>query len=169
MGMSSHPLKQASAGYAGPNEKRPLASYAMLASSYGVALAGALVALHARGKELPARIDPVDLLLTGVATHKVTRLIAKDKVTSFIRSPFTSYQEAAGHGELDEEPRGHGMRYAIGELLVCPYCLGQWVASSFAIGLVAAPRHTRLLTSIFVADTISDVLQIAYKAAGDQV
>jgi len=43
------------------------------------------------------------------------------------------------------------------------------VSSSFAIGLVAAPRHTRFLAGIFVADTISDVLQIAYRAAGDQV
>ena len=169
MPTSTHPLKQASAGYASPDQARPLKAYAGLAATYAVALGGALVALHRSGRELPERFSAADLMLTGVATHKVTRLIAKDKVTSFIRSPFTCYQEHAGHGELDEEPRGSGLRYAIGELLVCPYCLGQWVGSSFAIGLVAAPRHTRFLATIFVADTISDVLQIAYKAAGEQV
>ncbi len=169
MSTTTHPLKQALEGYADPDEGRPLKAYAGLAATYAVAFGGALVALHRSGRELPERISAADILLTGVATHKVTRLIAKDKVTSFIRSPFTCYQEHAGHGELDEEPRGHGLRYAIGELLVCPYCLGQWVGSGFAIGLVAAPRHTRLLAGIFVADTISDVLQIAYKAAGDQV
>ncbi len=169
MSTSPHPLKQASEGYASPGEERPLKAYAGLAATYAVAFGGALVALHRSGRELPQRLSAADILLTGVATHKVTRLIAKDKVTSFIRSPFTCYQEHAGHGELDEEPRGHGLRYAIGELLVCPYCLGQWVGSSFAVGLVAAPRYTRLLAGIFVADTISDVLQIAYKAAGEQV
>ena len=69
---------------------------------------------------MPEKISAADIVLTGVATHKVTRLIAKDKVTSFIRSPFTSYQEHAGHGELNEEPRGSGLRYAVGELLACP-------------------------------------------------
>lgn len=169
MSTSSHPLKQASEGYASPGEERPLKAYAGLAATYTVAFGGALVALRARGRDMPERISAADILLTGVATHKVTRLISKDKVTSFIRSPFTCYQEHAGHGELDESPRGEGLRYAIGELLICPYCLGQWVSSSFAIGLVAAPRHTRFLAGIFVADTISDVLQIAYRAAGEQV
>lgn len=169
MSTATNPLAQAADGYADPADGRPLAAYAGLATTYVVLFGAALVALRAGGREMPEKISAADIVLTGVATHKVTRLIAKDKVTSFIRSPFTSYQEHAGHGELNEEPRGSGLRYAVGELLVCPYCLGQWVASSFAIGLVAAPRHTRFLAGIFVGDTISDVLQIAYKAAGEQV
>ena len=63
-----------------------------------------------------------DLLLVGIATHKLSRLLAKDKVTSFIRAPFTRYQEPSGQGEVEEEPYGHGLHLAVGELLVCPYC-----------------------------------------------
>jgi Protein of unknown function (DUF1360) len=43
------------------------------------------------------------VLLHGLATQKASRLIATDKVTSFLRAPFTRYQEPAGHGELEEE------------------------------------------------------------------
>jgi hypothetical protein len=155
------------AGYA-PHEHRPLAAYAGLSAAFGATLAGALAALRAGGRELPESLSARDIALAGVATHKVSRLLAKDKVTSFIRAPFTRYQEQAGHGELEEAPRGSGARYAIGELLVCPYCVAQWVAAGFAVGLVAAPRTTRLVAGIYAAETLADFLQLAYKAAEDR-
>jgi Protein of unknown function (DUF1360) len=45
--------------------------------------------------------------------------------------------------------------------------LAQWVATALTLGLVGAPRLTRLLSSVFVAHTISDFLQVAYRAAED--
>jgi hypothetical protein len=167
MATATAPAQDAVAGYA-PHEHRPLAAYAGLTAAFGATLGGALVALRAAGRELPESLSAGDLALAGVATHKVSRLLAKDKVTSFIRAPFTRYQEPAGHGELEEAPRGSGARYAIGELLVCPYCLAQWVAAGFAVGLVAAPRTTRLVAGIYAAETLSDFLQLAYKAAEDR-
>jgi hypothetical protein len=89
-------------------------------------------------------------------------------VTSFIRAPFTRYQEPAGQGELEEAARGTGPRLAIGELLVCPCCLSQWVAAGFAVGLAAAPRTTRFVVGVYAAETVSDFLQLAYKAAEDR-
>lgn len=151
-----------------PGGERPLRSYLVLTGAYSAGSAGTLFALRARGRELPERIGAGDLLLIGVATHKLSRLIAKDKVTSFLRAPFTRFQEASGQGEVEEEPCGHGVRLAVGELLVCPYCLAQWVATGLAVGLVAAPRLTRLVSTVFVAHTISDFLQVAYKAAEDR-
>jgi uncharacterized protein DUF1360 len=152
-----------------PGEERPLGSYAILTGAYGSALAGSLVALRARGHELPERFTAADVLLIGIAGHKLSRLIAKDKVTSFLRAPFTRFQESSGHGEVEEQPCGHGVRLAVGELLVCPYCLAQWVATGLALGLVGAPRLTRLLSTIFVVHTVSDFLQVAYRAAEDQL
>jgi hypothetical protein len=118
---------------------------------------------------LPERLTTTDLLLVGIATHKLSRLIAKDKVTSFLRAPFTKFQEPSGQGEIEEQPCGHGLRLAVGELLVCPYCLGQWVATGLTLGLVGAPRATRLVNSVFVAHTISDFLQVVYRVAEDQL
>ena len=56
-----------------------------MTAAFGAALGGAIVALRASGRELPERISVGDLVLAGVATHKVSRLIANDKVTSFLR------------------------------------------------------------------------------------
>ncbi|HEY2631760.1 MAG TPA: DUF1360 domain-containing protein [Solirubrobacteraceae bacterium] len=125
--------------------------------------------MRARGHELSERPTVADLLLLGIATHKLSRLIAKDKVTSFMRAPFTRFQESSGQGEVEEQPCGHGMHLAVGELLVCPYCLAQWVSTVLALGLIGAPRLTRLLSSVLVAHTVSDFLQVAYRAAEDQL
>jgi hypothetical protein len=168
MTTATAPVEDLATGYAPPGEHRPLAAYGGLIATFGGSLAGALALLRAAGRELPERPGAGDLLLSAVATHKVSRLLAKDRVTSVLRAPFTRYQEAAGHGEVEEEPRGRGARLAIGELLVCPFCLAQWVAAAFAIGLVAAPRLTRFVAGIYVAETLSDVLQLAYKAAEDR-
>lgn len=153
-------------GYA--HEHRPLAGYAVLSAGFGTAFVGSLLAAHRSGHDLPPQIGPWDVLTVGVATHKLARLIAKDKVTSFIRAPFVRYEEGSGQGEVSEQPRGTGLRLATGELLACPYCLGQWVASGFGVGLVAAPRLTRLVAFIFTAETVADFLQLAYLAAEER-
>jgi hypothetical protein len=152
------------AGYS-PHEHRPLRSYALLSSAFVATLAGSLAASERSGRPLPERVSARDIVLCGIATHKVSRLIAKDKVTGFLRAPFVRYQEPAGHGEVSEEARGSGLQRSIGELLNCPYCLGQWISGAFAAGLVAAPRPTRLVASMYAAETIADFLQLAYLAA----
>jgi len=154
------------AGYA-PDEERPLASYTILTGGFFALLAGALVTARATGREID-RPGVADVVLAGLATQKVSRLIAKDKVTSFLRAPFTRFQEPAGHGELEEAPRGDGLRYAVGELLVCPYCMAQWVAGGIAAGWVLAPRTTRLLTAMWAAQGLSDGVQLAYSAGKQQ-
>lgn len=158
-------------GYSPPGDtdEHPLGGYAVLMSVFGAAFGGSLLAARRAGHELPERIGAGDLLITGIATHKLSRLLAKDKVTATFRAPFTEYEGAAGKGEVSEKPRGHGVRRSIGELLLCPFCLSQWVAGAFAVGLVVAPRVTRLLASMWTAQTVADVTQLAYVAAKEQV
>ncbi len=91
--------------HAPPGEDRPLAAYAGLTAAFGLTLGGGLLASRATGRELPERPAAADLVLIGLATHKVTRLLAKDRVTAFLRAPFTRYQEPSGHGEVEEAPR----------------------------------------------------------------
>jgi hypothetical protein len=150
--------------YAAADDHRPLAGYAMLTGTFSAGLTGALIAAHRSGHELP-RLGAGDLVLAGVATHKLSRLITKDKIGGAFRAPFTRFQEKSGHGEVEEAPRGRGLRYAIGELLVCPYCVAQWVAAGFTLGYVFAPRTTRLLVSMWTMHAIADAAQLAYSAA----
>jgi hypothetical protein len=121
--------------------------------------------LEKSGRDLPEKVDTRDLALIAIATHKSARLIARDRVTSTLRAPFTTFQGDAGPSEVDEAARGHGLRRAIGELLICPYCLSMWLTVCFLGGLVIAPRPTRWIASTFVALTGADTLQIAYAKA----
>jgi hypothetical protein len=150
-----------------PSQDRPLGGYAVLIGAF-TALAGAFSAwFRASDRELPERMEARDLALVTVATSKASRLIAKDRVTSTVRAPFTRYEDDAGPGEVDESARGRGLRRAIGELLICPYCVGMWISAAFAAGLLVAPRFTRWFAAVLTALFGADLLQIAYKKAED--
>jgi hypothetical protein len=152
------------AEYAADDEHRPLGGYAVLTTTFAACLAGGLIAARRSGHELPERIGVQDVLLAGVATHKLSRLITKDKVTGVARAPFTRFQEKSGHGEVEEAARGRGLRYAIGELMVCPYCMAQWIAGAYTVGYVFAPRLTRLLAATWAVHGVADAAQLAYSA-----
>ncbi len=145
-------------------EERPLGGYAVLLSIYGTILAG-LSALVRRRGGLPERFEGRDLVLLGVAAHKLSRLISKDSVTAVVRAPFTTFEEPSGEGEVHEEVHGRGVRHAAGELLTCPFCLSVWVSTVLAFGLVLAPRPTRFVGSVLGAVAGSDFLQLAYATA----
>jgi Protein of unknown function (DUF1360) len=152
------------AGYAPDAVRPPLTAYATIAGAFASGLATFLVVRRQRLDGLPERIAAQDIALVSSASFALSRLLAKKKVTAFIRAPFTEFQ---GHGdapgELEERPRGSGPRRAIGELLVCPYCLDMWAATAGVLGLVAAPRETRVVASILSAFGLSDFLQGVYR------
>jgi hypothetical protein len=156
------------AGYAPPSERPPFAAYAAFAAVFHSAMAGAVVAAKRTGRDLPQRVEPGDVLLIGTASYKLSRLVSKKKVTAFVRAPFTELEGKGGPAELEEKPRGTGLRRAVGELLVCPYCLGLWASGGFHAGLLLAPRSTRFSASVLTAMAVSDFLQIAYKAAEER-
>jgi hypothetical protein len=148
-------------GYA-QGEDRPLGSYLALMGVYSAAVGAAGAGAAVLGKDLPERVEPWDVALISVATHKLSRLISKDSVASPLRAPFARYKGVSGPSELNEEVRGTGMRKAVGELVTCPFCLGMWIATGFAAGLVFAPRFTRLTAATLTSLAASDFLHFAY-------
>ncbi len=156
------------AGHA-PDRERPLGGYLALGATY-LGLAGAFAAwLRRSGRRLPERIAPDDLALIVVATQTSARLLTKSRALSAVRAPFTRFQADAGPGEVDEAARGHGLRLAVGELFVCPHCLGMWFAAAFTAGIIAAPRPTRWVATVPVTLFGSELLQILYKRACDSL
>ena len=153
-------------GYA-PGEERPLRHYAVMSTVFAAGLAGAVVAGRRSGR-LPERIPITDVLVMGVATHKISRVISKSKIGGFFRAPFTRLEGPAGQGEVSESARGTGARYAIGELLLCPYCLSQWTSAGLLGGYMLDPRVIRFLSSIYTAQTIADFLQLGYHASEER-
>jgi hypothetical protein len=149
-------------GYDGGEQ--PLPSYAAVAGLFNLIFALFLLLARKTGRRIPERVETRDIALLGVATHKLSLLVAQDAITSPLRAPFTELQEKQSPKNLDEKPRGEGLRRSLGELVTCKFCVGQWVASFFTYGLVFAPAVTRLVASIFAIVAVSDHLHQSYKA-----
>ncbi|CAL9475227.1 hypothetical protein SUDANB121_02935 [Nocardiopsis dassonvillei] len=141
---------------------QPLGGYVSAMAVYAASVGAGLVAVKLAGRRGDARVGPWDLALMGLTTHKVSRLLAKDPVTSPLRAFFTRFRGASAPAELSEEVRGEGGRKTAGELITCPFCTAQWIATGYAFGLVLAPGLTRSAGAVFSAVALSDWLQLAY-------
>jgi hypothetical protein len=149
----------------GDGADHPLAARAALTFVFNGSVA-VFAVWHRRSRaELPERIPAGDLALMSIGTYKLSRLIAKDRITGFFRAPFTRYKgESERPSEISEEPRGTGVRRAIGELVICPYCLGQWVGTAFLLTYLREPRLARTVAGLFTIVAGSDLLQEAWVA-----
>src|SRR5436309_5466388 len=145
-------------------EEQLLTEYATLLGFY-LASAAVLTGIAVKQNRLPRKFGLLDLALLGIATHKLSRIVAKDRITGILRAPFVNYIKSAGAGEVEEEPRGHGIQRGIGTLISCPYCMGPWCAAALGFGFVFAPRAARFFAGIFASVAISDFLHRAYAAA----
>ena len=152
------------AGYG--KEDAPLGSYALLMGVYGSALAGFL-AWRGGSRGLSPQWEVRDLVTYALATHKLTRIIGRDFVTTLVRAPFVRFEHKDRAGEVSESSRGEGLRRAIGDLVSCTFCLGPWVAGALVCARAVRPRETRLLASIFALTAFSDFLHRAYEWVGE--
>ncbi|PYL99627.1 MAG: hypothetical protein DMF19_11950 [Verrucomicrobia bacterium] len=144
-------------------EEALLAEYAAMLTLYTAGFA-ALISLVYSHKRLPNGVPPLELLVLAIATHKLSRIVAKDRITGALRAPFVHYKRSVGEGEVEEEPRGRGLQRAVGELISCPYCMGPWCAAALGFGMAFVPRITRFFASTLAAVAMSDFLHRAYAA-----
>jgi hypothetical protein len=140
----------------------PLGGYAALAAAFTAGAALFAVTARRRDVRLPDRVPPWDVVLLGGATFKASRLLTKDKVTSFLRAPFTRRTDDIPAGEVTDEPRGTGVRRAVGDLVSCPFCASVWVAAGLTAGYACVPRAARLVCAGLSAVTVADWLQYAW-------
>jgi uncharacterized protein DUF1360 len=153
--------------YAG-NDDRPLGGYVGALATY-TTVVGTLAALaRITGREIPDGLAVKDLVLSAVATQKLSRLITRDPVTSPLRAPFTVYQGTEGPAELKEGTRGHGAQKVIGELITCPFCIDMWVATGLVAGMIYLPRATRLAIDTLAVLAGADMLQFGYARLQEQ-
>ena len=153
-------------GYA-TKDPQPLGAYAALTGVFGAFVTGLIGATVLSGGKLPEKGPSVgDMLLLGVATHKLSRIVAKDRVSAWFRAPFVTYKGGAGDGEVEEDSRRTGdLREAVGDLVTCPYCMGVWIAVPMWFGMMIAPRLTKFVAGILVTVTTADFTHRAYLQA----
>ena len=114
------------------------------------------------GARAPNRLPPlgaIDLAVLGLASHRVGRMIAFERVAEPLREPFTSTVRDETGVDETVVARGHGVRWALGELLSCPTCVATWAAMLLYLGMTFVPGPTRVLVSVLAA---AGVAEIAY-------
>lgn len=122
-----------------------------------------IVALTRRNNSRPAP-TAVEFAMLGLATFRMGRLIAFDRVAEPIRAPFTrTVPDDSGAGET-VVAKGRGPREVIGELLSCPICAGTWVAAGLVYGQEFLPVPTRLLITTMSAIGLAEVIHAATEA-----
>ena len=129
--------------------------YATLSAGYGTLL-GALV-VAARAKEGTMPIRPGELPVMGLATFALAKLVAKEKVDSWMREPFL---EERADGE--RRPKGTRLRYAVGELLSCTRCMGTWSALGLVSLRMLRPSEAQVVLPVLATAAVNDWLQSAF-------
>ncbi|MET9760724.1 DUF1360 domain-containing protein [Streptomyces sp. NPDC006372] len=141
---------------------RPLGGYLGAMAGFAAFTAAWTTAVRRHGRPLPDRPEPWDVVLTSVATFRLSRLLSKASVTSPLRAPFTRYVGPQGPAELHEEAQPEQGRHTVGELATCPFCMSVWVASALTAGRLLWPRATRTAMGTLTALAGADALQLAY-------
>lgn len=137
-----------------PGQERPLGSYAIVTGVYGAGVAGSLIALRARSRAARAAHNP------RRAAHRHCHPQAQspdrqgqgDELHTRTIHPISGGKRSGrGRGGTVRPRTAPRCRRAPG----VPYCLAQWVATGLALGLIGAPRLTRLISTVFVAPHLS--------------
>jgi len=110
-------------------------------------------------------VKPEDVLLLGIGTHKLSRILTKDLVTMPIRKPFTRFEDFLGYGEVQEAAVGTGLRQVIGEMVSCNYCADVWVGLAFLYALDRSPVKTKLILKFLSSIALADFLHVFYEGS----
>src|SRR5215204_2224619 len=85
-------------------------------------------------------LKPFELLLLGLSSFRIGRMIAFEGVAAPLREPFTETLPDSSGAGATVVAAGVGWRRVIGELFSCPICIGTWVAAGLVYGLHLLPQ-----------------------------
>jgi hypothetical protein len=129
--------------------------YAAINAVYGALLTTLILTTRDRAGEDP--ISGRELVPIAAATFALSKVIAREKIGSWMREPFVEDPKGA------KKPRGRRLRRAVGELVTCTRCVGAWSALG-VVGLrVASPDSGRIVTNVLAASAANDWLQAGFK------
>jgi hypothetical protein len=127
--------------------------YAVINGVYMAGMAG-IAALSRSRDAIPLHELPV----IGLAAFAAADVLAKQKVTTWLREPFV--EEGSDHKPV--RPEGSGLGYAFGELLTCTRCVGAWCSLGLVGLRIAAPGPGRAVTSVLASTGANHFLQTGF-------
>jgi hypothetical protein len=158
----AHAIEQSPA--AGLRDGRPQdplpRDYGAINAVYAVLLAGIAAATDRRVRD-EDRISPAELVPLGAATFALSKVVARERIGAWVREPFVD-DPVHPH-----RPRGHRVRRALGELVMCTRCVGAWSALGLVGLRVASPKAGRTVTAVLATSAANDFLQAGFRAVCD--
>lgn len=140
------------------------ADYAIVEVVFLAALSGVAALTRRRESDGEPAIPLRELPLLAAGTFALADVIAKEKVSTWLREPFV--EESADHKPL--RPEGSGLRYAVGELLTCTRCVGTWSALALVGLRTASPAAGRAVSTVLALAGANDVLQSGFRLLAER-
>jgi hypothetical protein len=129
--------------------------YAAINAVYGALMTTLVLTTRERAREDP--ISGRELLPIAAATFALSKVVAREKIGSWMREPFVEDPTGA------RKPRGRRLQRAVGELVTCTRCVGAWSALGIVGLRLASPDSGRIVTNVLAASAANDWLQSGFK------
>ena len=138
--------------------------YAILEGAFAAGLGGVIALARRRERGGLLAIPREELPLLALATFALADVVAKEKVSTWLREPFV--RESAEHKAVG--PEGTGLRHAVGELLTCTRCMGAWSALGLVGLRTVSPSAGRTVTNVLALTGVNDVLQGGFRLLAER-
>jgi hypothetical protein len=132
------------------------AQYGAINAVYAGLFAGLLLATRGRDADAEPLLG-AELLPLSAATFAISKIVAREKVGSWVREPFVDDPFGS------KRPRGGRFQRALGELVTCSRCVGAWTALGLVGVRLAHPRTGRTVTAVFAAAGLNDFMQAGFR------
>ncbi len=125
-----------------------------------MSLAAALL-VGSRGRAADDPITNRELIPMAAATFAVSKAVARERIGTWVREPFVDETEG-------QQPKGKGLRRAVGELVTCTRCVGTWSALGVVALRVLNPEAGRTVNMVLASSAANDWLQAGFKLLTEQ-
>jgi len=102
--------------------------------------------------------DAKTLVLFVLASFRIARTLSYNEIAAPLRAPFVECTLDSCRAGMSLQPKGSGLRHAIGALLVCPICTGTWDALALFIVWSMAPTLGAALLWVLAAAGGSELI-----------
>jgi hypothetical protein len=146
-----------------PEEASP---YGLFFATYVLAWCVFVLVIVMLGRRWPAGIEGGDLLILCLATFRLTSVVSEEKVARCLRAPFCKkvrVEDEEGSVREEEVPYEDGFRRSMGELILCPWCTGIWIATALTFFWLLAPGLARVCALAFAVAAGGLLFQILAK------
>ncbi len=107
-------------------------------------------------------VDFWEILIFGLASFRLTRLIVFDKISEFLRSPFFDElpeENESGETEIYYVPKPSGIKKFVGELLSCYWCTGIWASAFLVLLYWLLPAFGNIVIVILAVAAVGSIIE----------